>query len=116
MIRFVRAVLYILFAAAIAWLATSNIEIVKFTFSPMHEPVETPVYLIGLFAVAAGFIFGCIMVWINSFGQYLTIKKQKKEIKTLNKRIEKLEKQNAASHDTHDRHSLFRPHHDQNDE
>jgi|GEM_PF-2641159 len=94
MIRFLRAVLYLLFAAAIAWLATSNVQPIEFTYSPAHDPLEIPAYMLGLGGVGLGFVFGCFMVWIHSFGQYLTVKKQKKQIKKLQSELDKLEKEN----------------------
>ena len=94
MINFLRAILYLVFAAAIAWLATSNVEEITFTYSPTHTPLEIPAYILGLGGIGVGFVFGCFIVWINSFGQYLTVKKQKKEIKKLSAKIEKLDKEN----------------------
>lgn len=43
--------------------AVANGESVSFTYSPIHEPVNWPLYALVLAALAAGFIIGSVMTW-----------------------------------------------------
>lgn len=93
MISFFKALLYILIAAFAAWFAMANPDETALIFSPLHDPVSVPVYIVGLGGLGIGFIFGCLVVWLNSISLYFDKRAGKKEIKKLEKRLAKIQKQ-----------------------
>lgn len=51
-----------LVVAAIAF-AVANGETVSFTYSPINEPINWPLYALVLSAVTIGFVIGSVMTW-----------------------------------------------------
>ena len=54
------------FVTILLWLAFANRESVPVTWSPLHDPASVPVAVIILIAIVAGFIWGSLIVWLNS--------------------------------------------------
>lgn len=77
-------------AIAVAGFAVFNRQPVTLSYSPVHPPLEVPLYAVGLGLMAAGFIIGSGMVWLNGSNMRRTRRKQMRQIK-------KLEKELAAS-------------------
>tara|TARA_R110002072_G_scaffold77949_2_gene181202 strand:- start:44 stop:379 length:336 start_codon:yes stop_codon:yes gene_type:complete len=92
-----RWVIGLLITIAISAFAVMNDEMVLITFSPVHEPISLPVYLIVLGFMAFGFIFGSIVTWLNGAKLRKTRRKQKKEIRILEKEVERLKEDKFAA-------------------
>lgn len=85
---FLRSTLSILIAAATILFSLANRDTVSVTFSPVHGPIDTPVFLLGLGGLAIGFLIGGIMVWLNGSASRTERRKQRKAIKALEKKLE----------------------------
>ena len=57
-------------------------------FSPFHEPVEVPLYLIGLGMLGLGFILGVFTTWVAMHGLRVEKRRQRKTIKELEKQLD----------------------------
>ncbi len=86
----IRGIIGLVLTLALAGFAAMNTDPVEVFISPIHDPVEYPIYLIALVSVAAGFIAGGLMVWINTGGVRKDRRKKKKEIKILEKEVDAL--------------------------
>ncbi len=93
---FLRWLIGLVITIVIASFAAMNTEVVSFTFSPVHDPVSIPVYMVILSTLAFGFLFGGIVVWLNAAPVRKAKRKQKKEIKLLEKELEKLKSEAAV--------------------
>lgn len=93
---FLRWIAGFLIAIAIAGWAAFNRTPVEMIWSPVHDPVSMPLYLVGLAALAAGFIFGGAVVWINSAPLRREKRRQGKEIRILEKEIGTLKKEKSG--------------------
>ncbi len=74
-------------AIAAAAFAIANRQVVDVIYSPIHDPVSLPLYLIVLGLTALGFILGGIFVWMSMGHLRKTKRQQKKLIKTLEKEL-----------------------------
>lgn len=92
---FIRWIAGFVIAIAIAGWAVFNRAPVEVAWSPFHDPVSVPLYLVALTALAAGFIFGGAVVWINSAPLRREKRRQNKELRTLEKEIGVLKKEQA---------------------
>ena len=57
-------------------------------WSPLHPPLELPLYMVGLALMAAGFVLGSLMTWMNTGKIRQEKRRQKKQIKILEKALE----------------------------
>ncbi len=85
--EFIRWIIGFIFAAILAGFAVLNIHPTQLIWSPIHEPLELPLYMITLPIMALGFICGGFLVWLNSSPVRRIKRKQSKKIKTLEKEI-----------------------------
>lgn len=76
----------------LAVLAVLNRAHTDFFWSPIHDPVSLPIYIIILFAAAGGFVFGTIITWMYMAPLRKLKRAQKQEIKTLEREVDKLNK------------------------
>ena len=53
------------FAACVLTFAVLNRESVTLTYTPIHDPLEMPMYAMGLGLLALGYIFGALTIWIS---------------------------------------------------
>ena len=74
----------------VAAFAAFNTKSVEVLYSPIHDPMMVPLYIIALGGVAIGFVAGAFMVWLNSSTLRKDRRKKKKEIKHLEKEVTKL--------------------------
>ena len=88
---FLRTIFGFIVAVALIGVAVSNRQITTLVYSPIHEPLEVPLYLITLIFLAAGFVFGGLLVWMNSAPTRKVKRQQRKTIKTLEKEISTLQ-------------------------
>ena len=85
-----RGIIGLVLTLVVAGFAAFNTESVDVIVSPIHDPVEFPLYGIALASVAFGFIMGGLMVWINDGALRKTKRKQKKELKNLEQEVGRL--------------------------
>lgn len=79
--------------AAIAF-AVANGETVSFTYSPINEPINWPLYALVLSAVTLGFVIGSVMTWAAGHAaraERRALAKQNKELQT---ELDKMKTQN----------------------
>jgi len=63
--------------------AVANGETVSFTYSPIHEPINWPLYALVLIALMIGFVIGSVMTWAAGHGaraERRALAKQNKEL------------------------------------
>jgi uncharacterized integral membrane protein len=77
----------IFFVAVLLWLAFANRESVSVTWSPLHDPASIPVAAIILVAIVAGFIWGSLIVWLNSAPLRRDRRMKAKDINRLEKEL-----------------------------
>ena len=77
---------------SIAVFAVLNREEVSFFWNPLvsDEAIVIPVYMVALGSMALGFVFGGVIVWFNAANVRRERRKQKKEIKVLEKELDRL--------------------------
>ncbi|MCC7305334.1 MAG: LapA family protein [Alphaproteobacteria bacterium] len=83
-------------AVLIAAFAVANRQTVPVTWSPLHEALPLPVYVLVLVSLAAGFICGGIIMWLSESPLRRERRAQKKQIKTLERRLEETAHDSAA--------------------
>lgn len=62
---FLRFLVGLIFLIAIGIFAVFNNETVSVLYSPLHEPHDIPLYIVGLGFMAFGFLWGGFNVWVN---------------------------------------------------
>jgi len=87
---FFRTILAVILTVLVAAFAAFNTQPVEVLYSPIHDPMMVPLYIIALGGVAIGFVAGAFMVWLNSSTLRKDRRKKKKEIKHLEKEVTKL--------------------------
>lgn len=88
---FIRTIFGFLLAIALVGFAVSNRQITELVYSPVHDPLEVPLYLITLLFMALGFLLGGFTVWLNGGRIRRRGRQQRKTIKELEKELEKIE-------------------------
>ena len=84
----IRNIFGILIAAIVIAFAVSNRQDTTLIYSPVHEPLEVPLYLITLLFLAIGFMFGGFVVWLNSAPTRRVKRQQRKHIVELEKELQ----------------------------
>lgn len=76
----------------IALFAVLNRDVIPVTWNPVSEDsvLMLPVYIVILVSMASGFIFGGSVVWLNMGGLRKVKRKQKRDIKRLEKEVGRL--------------------------
>lgn len=87
---FIRWIVGFLLTVIIAAFAIMNRADVLFVWSPLHDAATIPAYLLALGAMAAGFILGGVTVWLNTGVLRREKRRQKKDLKAMEQKIEKL--------------------------
>lgn len=77
------------FIVLFAGFAAMNRQSVDFYFTPLHDPLQWPLYLLVLGFTALGFMLGAITVWLSDFRLRRDKRLQKKQIKTLERELSK---------------------------
>ena len=85
----IRFLFFIIIATLAAYFAVLNRENVYVIWSPVHDAIDIPVFLIALIAIFSGFIIGALYSWLGNSNLRKNYRSQKKQIKTLEKEIEK---------------------------
>ncbi len=84
---FIRWIIGFVIALALAIFTSANLHFVKIYPSPIHAPIDMPLYLITLSMMAIGFILGALIVWFSTIGIRYTSHKQKRAIKDLENQL-----------------------------
>lgn len=87
---FIRAFIGFLFAIMLTVFAVYNRHDVSVNLGPTLPSYEFPLYLIVLGFMAVGFVFGGIFVWLNGASVRRSKRKQRKEIKALEREVDDL--------------------------
>ncbi|MGH1397987.1 MAG: lipopolysaccharide assembly protein LapA domain-containing protein [Alphaproteobacteria bacterium] len=82
---FIKTILGFILAIAITAFAVQNRAPINIQFSPLHDPFPLPLYAIALGGLLLGFILGGTLVWLNDGKIRHEKRRQKKQIKTLEK-------------------------------
>lgn len=77
--------------------AVANGEIVSFTWSPINEPLNWPLYALVLFALVIGFIIGAVMTWAAGHGTRKERRELTKHNKQLQTELEKMQVQQTQA-------------------
>ncbi len=87
-----RGILAVCVTIVIGLFAAFNRQSVDLYWNPLNldDVLSVPVYAVGLVGILFGFFVGAIMVWLNMSSLRRQKRKQKKEIKTLEKEVSRL--------------------------
>lgn len=85
---FLRSLFGFIIAAALAACAIFNRAPTEFTFSPTHDPLTVPLYLILLGGLLLGFILGAIAAWFAEGKNRREKRRLKKQVKALEKQLD----------------------------
>jgi uncharacterized integral membrane protein len=91
--RFIQSLLGMVFAVILAVFSVSNMARVSVNYSPVHDPIDLPLYAVALGGVLIGFLGGAFMMWLSAVSKSLAKRKEikglKKELKTAKKTSDK---------------------------
>jgi len=99
MIAVLRSVLSIIVAAAAVLFALANRESVGIVWSPVHDPVNIPVFFPALLALMAGFVIGAALVWLNGSVIRKERRAQRKVIKNLEEKLQDIDRSDIADNE-----------------
>jgi len=85
---FIRWIFGFIIMLVIAGFAIANRSSALLVWSPIHPPLELPVFVIGLALMAMGFFLGSFMTWLNMGKVRRERRRQKKTIKLLEKELQ----------------------------
>lgn len=91
MMGFVRWIIGFLIAILFAGFAAMNRQSVTLYISPVHDPIEWPLFALILGVAAIGFLIGAATVWLNDGKLRREKRQQKRQIKTLEAELKKAE-------------------------
>jgi uncharacterized integral membrane protein len=97
MINIVRGFVGFIIAVILTVFALFNRQTVEVFYSPVHDPLSFPLYLIILSFLGMGFIMGGFVVWINAGHTRKLTRQQRRQITALGKELEGMK--NDASSD-----------------
>lgn len=85
--KLVRSFISLVVAALAILFALGNRNAVSVTYSPIHDPVTMPVFVLALSAVVIGFVAGGIIVWLNEASIRADRRQQRKIIRVLEEKL-----------------------------
>jgi uncharacterized integral membrane protein len=91
MLGFARWIIGFFIAILFAGFAAMNRQSVTLHISPVHDPLEWPLFVIILGFAALGFLIGAFTVWLNDGKLRREKRQQKRQIKTLEAELKKAE-------------------------
>ena len=89
MIAFFRWIAGFIIIVLFAGFAAFNRQDVTLYYSPVHDPLNWPLYVLVLGFAAMGFIIGAMVVWMSDGKLRREKRLQKKQIKTLETELKK---------------------------
>ena len=87
---FIRAIIGSFIAIVTVGFAVLNRQDVSVIWSPLHEALSLPLFAICLGIGAFGFLFGALTMWFNGGHIRREKRRQRKEIKSLEKELNEL--------------------------
>lgn len=87
---FIRFIIGIVITVAVAGFAVMNPFDVEIVFSPVHQAVTLPFYIIFCGSLFVGFLIGGFLVWLNGASVRRERRKQARDIKLLEKEVARL--------------------------
>jgi len=66
MVSILRTLLGLIFIAPVAVFCGLNIQNVSVIYSPFHDPIDLPLYAVGLGLALFGVLFGAFSTWLNA--------------------------------------------------
>ncbi|MEZ5919351.1 MAG: LapA family protein [Alphaproteobacteria bacterium] len=84
LLRWIAGFLLILCAGTFAVFNRTRVDVI---WNPVEEPFSLPLYAVGLGALALGFLAGGVCVWVNMGSLRREKRRQKKDIKRLEKAL-----------------------------
>lgn len=95
MVAIIRWIVSLLVAVAAILFAVANREAASVVWSPLHAPVELPLFVWVLGGTLIGFVLGGFMVWLNGAAVRRERRRQRKIIRTLEKELDDTKQQKA---------------------
>lgn len=96
MINIIRGLVGFIISIILTAFALFNRQTVEVFYSPVHDPLSLPLYLIVLGFLALGFVIGGFVVWINAGHTRKLTRQQRRQITALGKELEGM-KNDASS-------------------
>lgn len=97
--NFIRTIFGTILAIALVVFAVANRQQAELVYSPIHDPLQVPLYLITLIFMALGFSLGGFTVWMNAGKNRRLGRQQRKTIKELEKELKKIEEADPKFHE-----------------
>ncbi|MFN3700657.1 MAG: lipopolysaccharide assembly LapA domain-containing protein [Alphaproteobacteria bacterium] len=91
MLRLIRWIAGFIIVIGFAAFAALNRQSTVFYFTPLHDPIEWPLFALILAAAGTGFLLGAFTVWLNESKIRQERRAQRKQIKSLEKELEQAE-------------------------
>lgn len=91
MIALIRWVLGFLLTLLFVFFAAFNRQPVELYYSPLHDPLELPLFAVALGFSALAFLIGGIVVWLSDGRVRRERRGLRKTVKSLEKKLEKTE-------------------------
>lgn len=95
--NFIRTIFGFILAITLVAFAVSNRQSAELVYSPVHDTLDVPLYLIALLFMALGFVLGGFAVWINGGKTRRLKRQQRKTIKELEKELKNVENTDAKT-------------------
>ncbi len=100
MIAFLRFLLLLGVVTGALLFAVAHRTPVDFIFSPFHEPITLPLYILGLGLLAGGVIIGMLAAWLGMHSVRRALRQSQKALKSLHKEHEALKHKPAPNQST----------------
>ncbi|MBN8520388.1 MAG: LapA family protein [Alphaproteobacteria bacterium] len=100
MIAFLRLLLLLSVVTGALLFAGAHRTPVDFIFSPFHDPVILPLYILGLGLLAGGFIMGMLAAWLGMHSVRRALRQSQKALKSLQKEHELIKHKSISSQST----------------
>lgn len=94
---FIRWIIGFILSVLIAALAVMNRASVDLFVTPVHPPLSIPLYAVFLPALAAGFVVGGVVVWLNTAQIRREKRQQRKAIRLLEREVQDLKEDRFAA-------------------
>ena len=80
-------IITIFFVAVLLWLTFANRDAISLVWSPVHDAASVPVAVLILAATVFGFIWGALIVWLNTAALRRDRKRKAKDVARLEKEL-----------------------------
>lgn len=80
-------IITIVFVAVLLWLTFANRDAIALVWSPVHDAASVPVAVLILAATVFGFIWGTLIVWLNTAPLRRDRKRKAKDVARLEKEL-----------------------------